>query len=40
MLSEAYYEDVLAGKYPGLTALDAPEQMTFDNEGTLMTEWM
>ena len=40
MLSEAYYADVLAGKYPGLTALDAPEDMNFDDEGTLVTEWL
>ena len=40
MLSEAYYADVLAGKYPGLTALDAPADMTFDDEGTLTTEWL
>lgn len=40
MLSEAYYADVLAGKYPGLTALDAPADMTFDEEGTLTTEWL
>lgn len=40
MLSEAYYADVLAGKYPGLTALSAPQDMIFDDEGTLVTEWM
>ena len=40
MLSEAYYADVLAGKYPGLMALDAPEDMIFDEEGTLVTEWL
>lgn len=40
MLSEAYYADVLAGKYPGLTALDAPADMTFDEEGTLTTPWL
>ena len=40
MLSEAYYADVLAGKYPGLMALDAPEDMIFDDEGTLVTEWL
>lgn len=37
MLSEAYYADVLAGKYPGLEALSAPEYMEFDAEGTLLT---
>lgn len=40
MLSEAYYADVTAGKYPGLTALDAPEDITFDQEGTLTTPWL
>lgn len=40
MLSEAYYEDVKAGKYPGLTALDAPEDMLFNDEGTLTTPWL
>lgn len=40
MLSEAYYADVLAGKYSGLTALDAPEDLTFDQEGTLTTQWL
>ncbi len=40
MLSEAYYADVLAGKYTGLTALDAPEDMTFNEEGTLTTPWL
>ena len=37
MLSEAYYEDVKAGKYPGLEALDEPEYMEFDEEGNLIT---
>ncbi len=40
MLSEAYRADVLAGRYPGLTALDAPEALTFDEEGTLTTPWL
>ena len=40
MLSEAYYADVLAGKYAGLTALDAPAAMTFDEQGTLTTPWL
>jgi hypothetical protein len=40
MLSEAYYVDVLAGKYPGLTALDAPKALSFDEEGELTTEWL
>lgn len=37
MLSEAYYADVLAGKYPGLEALSTPEYMEFDSEGNLLT---
>ena len=38
MLSEAYYEDVLAGRYPGVTALDAPAALEFDEEGNLVTK--
>ena len=37
MLSEAYYPDVLAGKWPGVTALSEPEPLEFDGEGTLLT---
>ena len=40
MLSEAYSRDVLAGRYDGLTALDAPEDMLFSEEGTLTTPWL
>lgn len=40
MLSEAYYADVLAGKYAGLTALDAPAAMAFNEQGTLTTPWL
>ena len=40
MLSAAYYQDVLAGKHPGLTALDAPAALTFDGEGALTTSWL
>ena len=40
MLSRAYYEDVLAGKYDGLTALDAPEPLRFDAEDALTTPWL
>ena len=40
MLSKACYEDVKAGKYPGLTALDAPEDMQFTDEGTLTSPWL
>ena len=40
MLSAAYYADVCAGKYPGLAALDAPAEITFDQNGTLTTPWL
>ncbi len=40
MLSAAYYEDVLAGKYEGLTALDVPKPLVFDGEDTLTTPWL
>lgn len=40
MLSKAYYADVLAGKYAGLTALDAPAAMAFNEQGTLTTPWL
>ena len=40
MLSAAYYQDVQAGKYPGLTALDAPQALTFDGDGALTTPWL
>lgn len=38
MLSEAYYEDVVAGKYPGLKALDEPAFLEFDEDGDLVTK--
>lgn len=37
MLSEAYYEDVVKGKYEGLEAEDEPQSMEFDAEGNLTT---
>lgn len=37
MLSEAYYEDVLGGKYPGLEAVSSPEFLEFDDEENLRT---
>ena len=40
MLSEAYYADVRAGKYPGLEALDAPEPLAFDSDDALITPWL
>lgn len=38
MLSEAYYEDVAAGKYPGVTALDSPAELLFDESGMIVTK--
>ncbi|MBR3108211.1 MAG: DUF2088 domain-containing protein [Clostridia bacterium] len=40
MLSEAYYADVLAGKYKGLAALDAPAPLAFDETDSLITPWL
>jgi len=37
MLSDAYYEDVIHGKYEGLEAEDEPQYMEFDEDGNLMT---
>lgn len=37
MLSEAYYEDVIHGKYEGLEAENKPQYMEFDVEGNLIT---
>lgn len=37
MLSDAYYEEVKAGKYPGLKAVGEPETLVFDEEGNLKT---
>ena len=37
---EKYVEDVLAGKYKGLTALDAPAPLTFDEADSLTTPWL
>lgn len=37
MLSEVYYKDVLAGKWPGLEALTSPEELAFDKEGHLLS---
>lgn len=38
MLSEAYYNDVKAGKYPGLEAVEEPAYLEFDSEDNLITE--
>lgn len=40
MLSEAYLKDVREGRYPGLTALDEPQPLTFDHEDSLTTGWL
>lgn len=37
MLSEAYYADVLAGRWPQLSACDAPQPLRFDASGALTT---
>ena len=37
MLSEAYYDDAVNGKYPGLNVLDRPEPLKFDEAGNLLT---
>ncbi len=40
MLSEAYYQDVLDGKYEGVTALDEPAPLSFGGDGTLLTDYI
>lgn len=37
MLSEAYYADALAGKWPGVTPISPPEELRFDEQGALQT---
>ena len=37
MLSAAYYEDVRAGKYPGVEALDEPAPLEFDEKDNVVT---
>lgn len=37
MLSEAYYESVKAGQYPGLEAIDEPAPLIFDKADNLIT---
>ena len=37
MLSEAYYDDVKAGRWQGLSALSEPEELSFDESGNLIT---
>jgi len=38
MLSEEYYLDVMAGKYPGLTVLDDPRDLEFDENDNIITK--
>jgi len=40
MLSEAYYTDAKAGKWPGLTVLSEPQVLAFDEEGRLTTPYL
>jgi len=40
MLSAAYYQDVLDGKYPGVAALDVPAPLAFDSQDALITPWL
>lgn len=37
MLSQAYYQDVKAGRYPNLIAISEPEPLSFDSDETLLT---
>lgn len=37
MLGEAYYQEVLEGRYPGVIALSEPEELVFDGTGALQT---
>lgn len=37
MMSEAYYDDVIAGTWPGLFAENEPEDLAFDGDGNLIT---
>lgn len=37
MLSEEYYQDVLDGRYPGLEAIDEPQELKFDTAQNLLT---
>lgn len=38
MLSESYYEEVISGKYLGIEAIDAPQELKFDKEGNIITK--
>lgn len=35
MLSESYYDDVVNGRYPGVTAVDVPHELEFNSDGNL-----
>lgn len=37
MLSESYYADALAGRWPGVVPLSPPEELRFDSDGALLT---
>ena len=37
MLSESYYADALAGRWPGVVPLSPPEELCFDSDGALLT---
>lgn len=39
MMSEVFYTDVVAGKYPGLIAESEPEVLKFDAEGNITTKF-
>lgn len=39
MMSEAFYDDVVAGKWEGLTAASKPETIEFDSEGNITTKF-
>ena len=40
MMSEAYYDDVISGRWPGLSASGEPEELAFDCEGNIITPIM
>lgn len=37
MLSEDYYHEIKAGKYPGVKALDEPQKLVFDEDDNIMS---
>ena len=40
MMSESYYDSVMAGKFEGLSAQSQPEELLFDEKGTLITPFI